>query len=335
MKTTSSYPSRRTILRGGVAALGLAVAGLPGAASAATYPDKPIRLIVPFPPGGGTDLTARIAAEGLSRSLGQNVVVENVEGAASQIGIEQAAKSTNDGYTLLWASSDGITILPAVKPSVPYKIPDDFEFVSGFASDPLIVAVNPKLPIKSMKDLVEYGKAHPGELKYSSSGVGGGGHLETAYIAKVEGIDMVHVPYRGAAPAVVAVTGGFADLTLPSSASVMSYLTAGTLRAVASTGQNRMKVLPDLATVGEQGMPELTVDLCTGIYAPAGTPADIVKTIRDHMSAIIQDPKTVQRLHDLGLEPLDIGGKDFRDYQVKDLAHWREIVQKVGVKLGG
>ncbi len=335
MTKTPKLPSRRAVLGGSILALGLALAGVPGIAVAETYPTKPIRLIVPFPPGGGTDLTARIAAEALSRSLGQNVIVENVEGAASQIGIDQAAKSSNDGYTLLWASSDGITILPAVKPSVPYKIPDDFEFVSGFASDPLIVAVNPKLPIKSMKDLVDYSKAHPGELKYSSSGVGGGGHLETAYIAKVEGIDMVHVPYRGAAPAVVAVTGGFADLTLPSSASVMSYLSAGTLRAIASTGKNRMQVLPDISTVAEQGMPELTVDLCTGLYAPAGTPADIVKIIRDHMSEIIRDPKTVQRLHDLGLEPLDIGGQEFRDYQVKDLAHWREIVDKVGIKIGG
>lgn len=328
-------PSRRTVLEGALAVGGLTILGRPGEARAADYPTKPIRLVVPFPPGGGTDLTARIAADALTRSLGQNVIVENVEGAASQIGINQVAKSAGDGYTLLWASSDGIAILPAVKPSVPYKVPDDFTFISGFASDPLIVTLNPKLPIKTMQDLVAYGRANPGKLKYSSSGAGGGGHLEGAYIAKAEGVDMVHVPYRGAAPAVVAVYQGVADLTLPSSASVMSYFNAGTLRAVATTGQHRLKALPDVQTVAEAGMPELACDLCVGLYAPAGTPDSIVKMLRSTLSALIKEPKTLKTLDDLGLEPFDVGEAEFKAYMVKSLDHWRDVAKETGVKIGG
>ena len=333
--TRFERPTRRDVIGGGLAAGGLALAGRSGRAWAADYPSKPVRLVVPFPPGGGTDLTARIAAEGLSRSLGQNIIVENVEGAASQIGIAQVAKAGNDGYTLLWASSDGIAILPAVKPTVPYKVPADFTFISGFASDPLIVTLNPKLPIKTMQDLVAYGKANPGKLKYSSSGAGGGGHLEGAYIAKAEGIDMVHVPYRGAAPAVVAVLGGFADLTLPSSASVMSYFNAGTLRAVATTGQHRLKALPDVPTVAEAGMPELACDLCVGLYGPAGLPAPIVRRLRDAMSVLVKEPKNLKTLDDLGLEPFDIGDTEFRDYMVNSLDHWREVAKTTGVTIGG
>jgi tripartite-type tricarboxylate transporter receptor subunit TctC len=327
--------ARRKFLVGSGLALVLACTALPHSASAQSYPTKPIRLVVPFPPGGGTDLVARIAAEAMSRSLGQSVVVENVDGAASQIGIYQVVKAPNDGYTLLWASSDGISILPAVKPTVPYKIPKDLAFIAGFASDPLLVAINPKLPIKNMKELVAYAKAHPGELKYSSSGVGGGGHLETAFIGKREGLDWTHVPYRGGSPGVIAVVSGTADLTLPSSASVMSYITSGSLRAIATTGPERMKALPDVETMNDAGMPAFTGLLCTGLYAPAGTPQPIQDLLAQRLHEALQDPKIVDKLESLGLDPFDIKGAAYQDYMVKDLERWKTIAKETGITIGG
>jgi tripartite-type tricarboxylate transporter receptor subunit TctC len=307
--------------------------GVPANAQSSDYPNKPIRIVVPFAPGGGTDLTARIVGDALSKAWGQSVIVDNRPGASSQIGIDFVAKSPPDGYTLLWASSDGISILPAVKPTVPYKIPDGFEFVSTFAAYPLILAVNAKLPIKNMKEFVEYAKAHPGQMNYSSSGAGGGGHLLPAYIAKEIGVEMNHVPYDSGAQTVVAVAGGHADFGTAAPSSTAPYVEGGTVRAIATTGKGRTTLLPNVPTMAEEGYPQFTEDLFYGMFAPAGTPADIVAKLRDGVQAVLKQQATVDRLHTMGLEPLGLTGNDYRQFVVNDLKRWGDIAKAIDFKL--
>ena len=302
-------------------------------AQAPAYPSQPIKIIVPFAPGGGTDLTARIVADAMSKSLNQSVLVENRPGAASAIGIDMVAKAKPDGYTLLWTSADGIAVLPAVKSSLPYRVPESLEFVSSFASYPLIVGVNSKLPVNDFKGLVAYAKANPGKLNYSSSGTGGGGHMLPAYMAKVLGLDMTHVSYESAAPAVGAVAGGHTQLSFVAPSTVLPHIQAGNVRAIATTGRSRTSLAPDLPTITELGYPQFTVDFFYGMFAPAGTPAPIVKVLRDAVAAVLKDPAIPTRLRSQGLEPLDLDGPAFREFAVRDLKHWTEIARTIEFKV--
>jgi len=289
--------------------------------------------MVPFAPGGGTDLTARIVAEALSKSLNQSFVVENRPGAASQIGIDLVARAKPDGYTLLWTSADGISVLPAVKASVPYKIPESFEFVSSFASYPLIIGVNSHLPITDFKGLVAYAKANPGKLNYSSSGTGGGGHMLPAYMAKVLGLDMVHISYESAAPAIAAVVGGHTQLSFVAPSTALPHIKAGSVRPLATTGRERTMMAPDLPTVTELGHPQFTVDFYYGMFAPAGTPAPVVAKLREAVAAVLKDPAIPTKLRSQGLEPLDLDGPAFREFAVRDLKRWTEISRTIDFKL--
>jgi tripartite-type tricarboxylate transporter receptor subunit TctC len=320
-----------------IAALAIAIGAffIAGAASAqpAPYPSQPVRLIVPFAPGGGTDLTARIVAEALSKAWNQSVVVENRPGAASQIGIDMVAKAKPDGYTLLWTSADGIAVLPAVKSSVPYKVPDSLEFVSSFASYPLIIGVNSKLPITDFKGLIAYAKANPGKLNYSSSGTGGGGHMLPAYMAKVLGLQMEHISYESAAPAIAAVVGGHTQLSFVAPSTAGPHIKSGAIRPVATTGRQRTTMAPDLPTVTELGYPQFTVDFFYGMFAPAGTPAPIVQKIREGVAAVLRDPAIPERLRSQGLEPLDLDGPAFKAFAVRDLKHWTEIARAIDFRV--
>jgi tripartite-type tricarboxylate transporter receptor subunit TctC len=316
-----------------VVAFGASVIAAAAGSQPAAYPGQPVKIVVPFAPGGGTDLTARIVAEALSKSLNQSFVVENRPGAASQIGIDLVVKAKPDGYTLLWTSADGIAVLPAVKASVPYRIPESLEFVSSFASYPLIVGVNSKLPITDFKGFVAYAKANPNKLNYSSSGTGGGGHMLPAYMAKVLGLDMQHISYESAAPAVAAVAGGHTQLSFVAPSTVLPHIQSGSVRAIATTGRSRTTLAPDLPTVAELGYPQFTVDFFYGMFAPAGTPAPIVKKLRDAVAAVLHDPAIPAKLRSQGLEPLDLDGPAFRDFAVRDLNRWKEISRTIEFKL--
>jgi tripartite-type tricarboxylate transporter receptor subunit TctC len=316
-----------------IANIVIAVSALVFAATAwsqaPAYPSQPIKIIVPFTPGGGTDLTARIVGDALSKSLNQSVVIENRPGAASAIGIDMVVRAKPDGYTLLWTSADGIAVLPAVKSTLPYRIPESLEFVSSFASYPLIIGVNKDLPVTDFKQLVAYARTNPGKLNYSSSGTGGGGHMLPAYMAKVLGVDMTHISYESAAPAVGAVAGGHTQLSFVAPSTVLPHIQSGAVRAVATTGRARTSLAPDLPTVAELGYPQFTVDFFYGMFAPAGTPAPIVKRLRDAVAAVLKDPAIPARLRSQGLEPLDLDGAAFREFAVRDLNHWREIARTI------
>ena len=320
------------VIRG--ALLAAAVIAAPMAAQAQQdYPNQPIKLIVPFPPGGGTDLSGRTAAEYLSQKLGQNVVIENRPGAATQVGMDFVAKAKPDGYTLIWTTSDGMSILPAVKPTVPFKIPESYEWVAGAATYDLAVTVNAGLPFKTLKELIDHAKANPGKVRYGTSGVGAGGHLATERIAHAAGIQMLHVPYQGAGPAVQGTAGGFVELTLVSPPSVKGQVDAGKLRVLANTDKVRSRLFPDAPTLHESGLKDLYVILYYGLLAPAGTPEPIVQKLRSAVEDMMKDEKMAARFRGFGFTPAFIGGNAFKDFIVKDLATWREVAKQAKIEI--
>ena len=301
-------------------------------ASAQDYPTQPIRIVVPFSPGGGNDLLGRIAAEYLTTKMGQTVFVENKPGAGSSIGIDIVAKAKPDGYTILWTPSDGTTMLPAVKTNVPYKMPDDFSYVARITQLPLIVTVASNLPIKTMKDLIEYGKANPGKLRYGTAGVAGGPHLTTELLNKTVGITGVHVPYPGVGPSLAALAGGHIDLGLAAPSSVKQHIDSGLIRALATTGTKRHPLYPDVPTLREAGVP-LDVTIFYGILAPASVPEPILVRLRKEFNDMLKDPKIVERFDKLGYQPDYIEGDEFKKFVVKDLETWREVARTANIKI--
>ncbi len=312
------------------ALLALGIAAAP--ASAQDYPTQPVRIIVPFAPGAGNDLLGRLTADALTPRLGQTVFVENKPGAGSAIGIDLVAKSKPDGYTILWTASDGISILPAVKSVVPYKVPDDFTFIARITQLPFIVAVNPKLPINSLQELIAYGKANPGKLRYGTAGVGGGPHMATALMAATAGIEMVHVPYQGVAPAITALQGGFIDVVLAAPSSIQPFAEAGTIRAIGMSGKSRHPNFPNVPTWREAGLP-LDVTVFYGILAPAGTPEPILARLRKEIGEMLRDPKIVEKLKSLGYQPDYIAGDEFKAFLVNDLEQWRKVAKSAKITI--
>ena len=320
----------RKLLVASMAALGVLVSV--AAVAAQDFPNKPIRLIVPFPPGGGTDLSARIVAEFLSIRLGQNVVVENKAGAGSQVGLDMVAKAKPDGYTLGWGSSDGLSIIPAVKQTVAYRVPDDFTFIAtGVKTSPL-VSIHPKLPFRSMADLIAHAKANPGKLRYSTLGVASSGHMVTTLLSKTAGIEMVHIPFSGSSPAIVAAVQGTVDLTVAGMGSVKSFLDSGGVRALATSDKDRNQFAPDVPTLEESGIPVSTI-LYIGLVAPAGLPEPVLARIAKEMSEMPNDAKVRERIRGIGSEFAYIPGAAFRDIVVKDLERWRDVAKSAGIQI--
>lgn len=304
-----------------------------GRVAAQDYPAHQVRLIVPFLPGAGTDLTGRLTAQELNRRLGQSFYVENKAGAGSQIGIDLIAKSRHDGYNLLWTASDGISVLPAVKPGLPYRVPEDFAFIARLIELPYVVVVNPSVPAKTLSELIAYAKAHPGQLRYGTSGIGTATHMGMALLARAADIEMLHVPYEGVAPSVAAVVAGNIDLALAAPSSVKAFVDAGTLRALATTGPVRHQLYPDVPTLQEAGLPGVSIVGWYGLMAAAGTPEPILAKLRDTIAEALKDPEVVARMTKLGYPPAYLGGDAFKDFVVKDLNQWRTVAQAAGITL--
>ena len=313
-----------------IAALGLAAGLQP--LSAQDYPSRPVRMVVPFAAGAGTDLMGRIVAQEFTKRLGQQFFVENKPGAAAQLGTDFVAKSPPDGYTLLWTVSDGLSVLPAVKASIPYKIPDDFAFIAGILQLPFAVSVNAKLPIKSVADLIAYAKANPGKLNFGSAGVGSAPHMGIALMNNAAGISMVHVPFAGLGPATNALLAGTVDIGLVTPPLVKPHLDSGALRAIAVTGKKRYPLLPDVPTLQEAGL-NVTTIVGYGLSAPAGTPEPILARLKQTISAMMNDKAIIERLHGLGYETdLQIGDA-YKDFIVKDLEQWRGVAKAANIKI--
>jgi tripartite-type tricarboxylate transporter receptor subunit TctC len=313
-----------------VAALGLAF--VPGTATAQDFPSRPVRIVVPFAAGAGNDLLGRLLAAELTKRLGGQVFVENKPGAASQIGTDLVAKSPADGYTLLWTASDGLSVLPAVKASVPYHIPDDFVFIASLTRISFVITVNPNLPAKSIQELVAYAKANPGKLNYGSAGLGSAPHMGLAMFANAAGINMTHVPFQGLGPALNAVMAGTVDLALSTVPFAKPQEEGGKVRNLAITGTARDPLLPNVPTLTESGLP-VTVQVFFGLLAPKGTPEPIVAKLRKEIAEIAKEPAVNDRLRTLGYPAGYLDGDAYRATILKDLEQWRGVAKAANIKI--
>jgi tripartite-type tricarboxylate transporter receptor subunit TctC len=310
--------------------LALALLALAGHAVAQDYPSRAIRLIIPFPPGGSNDVVGRIIANQLGEKFGKQVFVDNRGGAGGVVGTDLAAKAAPDGYTLLIVS-----IAHAVDPRI-YKEPfdpvKDFVPVSVIATGTNVLTVNPKLPVHSVKELVDYAKAKPGVLNYASAGIGSFQHLSGELFKLTAGVDIQHVPYKGGGPAMLAVIAGEAEVMFSSIVQTVPSIQSGSLRALATGGEQRSPILPDLPTIAEAGVPGYVATNWWGIVAPAGTPAPIVAKLHDAVAGLLDSPTTKKYLDNEGAAPLHMSSAEFGAFIAAEIAKWGPVVQKAGMK---
>jgi tripartite-type tricarboxylate transporter receptor subunit TctC len=309
------------------AALGLmAVAFVMADAAAQSYPSKPIRLIVPFASGGGGDGALRPLAPGMSAALGQQVVIDNRGGAGGIIGMEMAARSAPDGYTLAMASA-GFTAMPGLYKSLPFDPVRDFTGIIVAESGSYLLVVNPAMAWKSVGDLIAAAKARPGQFAYASAGSGSSIHLAGELFKSMAGVDITHVPYKGAGPAIVDVVSGQVPLMFASALNALSLVNAGKLRALAVTTAKRSTLAPELPTVAESGLPGFEVAGWYGFVAPAKTPPAIVHKLNAAIHRALASPELVERLRALGLEPLG-GSPAEADSLIRDeVARWSRVIR--------
>jgi tripartite-type tricarboxylate transporter receptor subunit TctC len=317
------------------AAIAAAVFYLLAAATAwsqGSYPSKPVRWIVPWPPGGGADTLTRLLSPKLSEALAQQIIVDNRGGAAGNIGAEMAAKSPADGYTIAFAYSGTHSINPSIYSKLPFK-GSDFAPIIWLSSVPQVLIVHPSLPIKTVKDLIALDKAQPGQLSYGSSGSGAINHLTGELFNNMTGTKLVHVPYKGGGPAAVALLSGEIGLIFGEPASVVQYVKAGRLRAVAVTSGRRSLVLPDLPTVAESGVPGYEVTSWNGVLAPAATPPDVIKRLNTDLNKIISAPDMSKRMIEFGFEPVGGPPEKFGEFIRAETAKWAPVVKRAGVRV--
>ncbi|HYC46894.1 MAG TPA: tripartite tricarboxylate transporter substrate binding protein [Burkholderiales bacterium] len=298
----------------------------------ANYPTKPVRLIVPFAPGGGTDLIARLVAQDLGQGWGQTVVVDNRGGSGGVIGTELAARATPDGYTMLLCSL-GFSYVPALYRNLAFDAEKDFAPVSLVATQPFVYVVTPSLGVSSIKELVALAKSKPGELRYGSGGAGGSSHLGTELLRTMTGIELVHVPYKGTGPALTAMLSGEIHFQLIGIASVVPHMKAGRMRALAVSGAKRSAAAPEVPTVAESGVPGYAFDVWYGMLFPAATPRAIVEKTSADLNRVLKSPELARRFAAIGLEPGGTTPQEFATIIRKEIARWRKVVQSAGIKL--
>ncbi|MEP6655681.1 MAG: tripartite tricarboxylate transporter substrate binding protein [Betaproteobacteria bacterium] len=308
--------------------LSLPLFALPSIALGAEgYPTKPIRLIVPFPPGGPADVLARMVGEKLGASMGKQVVVDNRPGAGGNLGMELAAKALPDGYTLVLAPAGNLTVNPSLYRNVPYDVAKDFAAVSVLAAVPNILVVHPSVPVNTIAELAQYAKAHPGALNFSSPGPGSGAHLAGELFKSMAGVDMVHVPYNGIAPAVTAVLGGQVQLMFAGAPAVLQHVKARKLKALGVASPGRLAAVPEMPTIAESGLPGFDVTSWYGIVAPAGTPTEVIARLQRELEKALRAPDVREKLGGLGAEPIGNSPAEFDAMIRSETAKWRKIVK--------
>ncbi len=316
----------------GMAALGAAFAVLGSApAWGQNYPNRPVRIIVPYPPGGGTDIVARTLAQKLTETLGQTVIVDNRAGANGIIGTDQAAKSKPDGYTVLIAIATH-AINPTLYAKLPYDTSADLVPVSLLAEYPFVITVHPSLPVKNVKELIAFAKARPNQLSYASSGNGSGPHLGMELLKTLTGIQMVHVPYKGAGNAATDLISGQVQVFLHNFLAGMPMMKAGKLRALAVTSTRRSSVMPELPTVAESAVPGYGVTGWYGMFVPAGTPAPVVTTLHDAVVKALKSKDVNERLSGEAAVPIGSSPQQFADFLKAEIGKWAMVIRKAGVR---
>lgn len=309
----------------------LALALLPLAAHAQSYPTKPIRLVVGFTPGGGVDINARLLAPKLTEYLGQQVIVENRPGAGTNIANEFVAKSAPDGYTLL-INTAAVAINMSLYKKVPFDTLRDFTAVSLFSMSPNILVVHPSLPVKNVKDLIALAKKKPGALNFSSAGSGTTQHLAGELFKLRTGTNIVHVPYKGSAPSLTALIGGEVEMSYANIPAIFQHVKAGRLRPLASTGPKRSELMPEVPTMKEAGAPGVEVVVWYGVLAPSATPREIVAKLADGIGRAARSPDIRQRLMDMGAEPVGNTPEEFGKQLKEEVARWAEVVKVSGAR---
>jgi tripartite-type tricarboxylate transporter receptor subunit TctC len=312
-----------------LALLALLAAG--ASAAAETYPARPIHLVVGYSPGGGNDLIARIVAARLQDKLGQPIVVDNKPGAQSIVAAELVAKATPDGYTLLIAASGPLTINPAVYAKLPYAPQRDFAPISLLAEFPLFLAVGAEQPIKSVRELVDYGRAHPKLANYASSATPF--QLAAELFNQRTGSTFQHIPYRGSGDAVQAVMAGQVLMTVADAGPISGPLKGGKLRALALTAARRNPTFPDVPTMAEAGIADLDISLWTGIVAPAGTPAEIVALLQKAIADTIALPEVRKALQAIAVEPRSTTSDEYRALIARDAVRWKAVAKTANIKV--
>ncbi len=304
-----------------------------GNASAQTYPNRPIRWIVTYPPGGPTDVVARAIGARLTEAWGQQIVIDNRAGAGGVIGTDLAAKAVPDGYTLLFGTSAGLTINPALSNKLPYDAVKDFSPVSLLVLNPQILVLNNAIPANTVKELIAYAKARPGQLNYASVGQGSPNHLGMELLKALAGIDLVHVPYKGTGPAITDLLGGQVQLMFNSMPSVLPLVKSGKLKGLAVGSAQRSPAIPDIPTVAEAGVPGFENVTWYGMFAPAKTPHDIIVKLNQQVVKILAEPEIAQRLASQGAEPRSSTPEELVKFMRMESARWKKVIQAAGIKL--
>lgn len=305
---------------------------LSGARADDAYPNRPIKLVLPFAAGGGTDVVARILAQQLTKQMGVAVIVENRAGANGNIGAEAVARSAPDGYTLLYNTSFIVTN-PWLYKSLGYNAEKDFEPILLTARVPLLLVINPSVPAKTLSEFVAYAKAHPGKLAYASSGIGGSTHLANLLLQRAAGIEAVHVAYRGGGPALNDVMVGAVQFYTDTANTALPQVKAGTVRGLAVTSKKRLPELPDLPTIAETLQPDFEVYSWQGVMAPAKTPEAIIVRLQKEFSTALQDPSVRERLAAQTAEPIGSTTAEYIQYLKTERALWGDIIRSANVQL--
>jgi len=301
-------------------------------AQAQSYPAKPIRLILPFPPGGGTDVVGRLLAQKLGQALGQQVIVDNRAGAGGRIGTDLVAKSLPDGYTLLLATSSVMGTGPALYQKLPFDMPKDFAPISLVAYTAYVLVAHPSVPAKSVKDLVMLAKSKPGRLTYASSGAGGAAHLSGELFSAMAGVKMIHVAYKGSSPGMFSVVSGETDLMFSNALPALPQVKNGRLRALGATTLQRSALLPDVPTIAESGLRGFEVQQNYGVLAPAGTPREIVSRLNQEVGKAMRTEDAKSRLLADGSEAKVSTPEEFEKAITAEIAKWSKVIRQAGIK---
>ena len=297
----------------------------------ADYPVKPLRLVVPYSAGGSTDTVARLVGQRLAERLGQQVVVDNRSGAGTLIGTEIAARAAPDGYTLLMATPP-LAVNPTLYKKVPYVLERDFAAVTNIAASSNLLVVHPSLPAKSVGELIALLRAKPGHYTYGSSGIGGASHLATALFTSMAGVQAVHVPYKGGAPAVADLIGGRLDFMMANLTTAQPHIRAGRLRALGVGRKERTPLFPGLPTLAEAGVPGYEANNWNGMVAPRGTPRAVVERLHKEVVAVLGEPAVAERLTRAGLDPIGDTPAEFANYLKAEAGKWANVVKSAGIK---
>jgi tripartite-type tricarboxylate transporter receptor subunit TctC len=298
---------------------------------AQSYPVRPVRIIVPFAPGGGVDAVSRFLAQKLGEQMSGSFVVENRPGGGGILGAELAAKAAPDGYTLL-TSAPEFAINPSMRSRMPYDPFKDFAYISQLTSGQFMIASHPSVPVRTVKDLIATAKARPGQLTYGTSGVGGINHLAGELLKSMAGVRWVHIPFKGAGPAIIATMGGETDFVIAATTGIVNPAKAGKIRAIAVTGPRRYTELPNVPTLDESGVPGYNVTGWYGFYAPAGTPAPLIRRLHEEAKRGLNSPDLRDKLLQAGNEPVVSSPEEFAAFMRVEIAKWAKVIKQADIK---